>query len=73
MPGWSDASANLLDFKLSKKSGRRMMPNRNNVATLTNITNNATKSLIADDEACKIIVATVEREYRGAERPAQQT
>ena len=49
------------------------MSNRNNATTLTNITNNATNTLIADDEACKIIVATAERKYRGAERPAQQT
>ena len=49
------------------------MSNRNNIAALTNIANNATNTLIVDNEACKNIVATAERKYRGAERPAQQT
>ena len=73
IPGWSNAINPMIEFKVNNERGWGATANRDNIATLANIANNTTKTLIVDNEACMHIVATAERKYRGAERPAHQT
>ena len=73
IPGWPIAIIPIIDFNPNNERGRGTIANRDHIATLTNIANNTTKTLIVDNETCMHIVATAERKYRGAERPAHQT